>query len=190
MKNMLKKKEIEVISLFGELSLDESLKWYVAYTKPQREKKLAKYAFENRINYFLPLYDSVKKYLYRKVVFIKPLFPGYVFFHCKPEDKTTLIKSGHIVSFLKSEREDILLFDLIQIYQSSASGVEMTPHPYLEKGISVELIDGPLKGMKGIVENANDLNKVILQVSMLQRAVSVQTEARFVKIIKMQEEEE
>ena len=58
--------------------------WFVAHTKPRREKKLVDYCERNGLATTLPCYDSPHKYRGKTVVFHKPLFPGYVFLQLEP----------------------------------------------------------------------------------------------------------
>lgn len=176
-------KPVTVNDLYGDLSPSkENEKWYVIYTKP-KEKKLADYAMEKAITYYLPLKTSLRTYQYRKVEFTKPLFPGYLFVKCDPSEKQALIISGHIVSFLKVMNENELLNDLQQIYLGNEAGAEYEEHDYIEKGTFVEILSGPFKGMKGIVDESQK-NKIILSVNMLHRAVSVDIKHGQVKILK------
>ena len=46
------------------------------------KKKLAEYSGKAEINYYLPLRESERIYDRRKIIFTKPLFPGYVFVKC------------------------------------------------------------------------------------------------------------
>ncbi|MBP7564074.1 MAG: hypothetical protein KA886_09835, partial [Candidatus Cloacimonetes bacterium] len=56
-------------------------------------------------------------------------------------------------------------------------------HEYLEKGMRVHFKSGPLAGEEGIVENANNLEKVILQVKAMRNAVSVTANAADVEVL-------
>lgn len=52
------------------------VRWFVAHTRPRREKKLAEYCEREGIAVTLPCYDAAHKYRGKTVVFQKPLFPG------------------------------------------------------------------------------------------------------------------
>jgi transcription antitermination factor NusG len=58
--------------------------WFVAHTKPRREKKLAAYCERHGLAATLPCYESAHKYRGKTVIFRKPLFPGYVFLKLEP----------------------------------------------------------------------------------------------------------
>ena len=55
------------------------LLWFVAHTRPRAEKKLAEFCVEQGYEHRLPVYRSVKTYARKRVIFEKPLFPGYMF---------------------------------------------------------------------------------------------------------------
>lgn len=178
-------KPVEVQELFGDLEpASDGLRWFVAHTKPRREKKLAEYSLKNSINYYLPLRDSVRVYKYRKIKFTKPMFPGYVFIKCTSEEKRTLIITGHIANFLQVPDDNELMEELKPIYSGRQKGAIFKRAKFLEKGIEVIITGGPFAGLTGIVENQNDVTEVILQINLLRQAVSVSAKTDQVEILK------
>lgn len=178
-------KPVEIQELFGDLEpASDGLRWFVAHTKPRREKKLAEYSLKNSINYYLPLRDSIRVYKYRKIKFTKPLFPGYVFVKCASEDKRNLIITGHIANFLQVPDDNELTDELKQIYSGRQKGAIFKRAKFLEKGIKVIITGGPFAGLTGIVENQNDVTEVILQINLLRQAVSVSAKTDQVEILK------
>ncbi|NBP23201.1 MAG: antitermination protein NusG, partial [Proteobacteria bacterium] len=69
------------------------LLWYVAHTRPRAEKKLAEFCLEQGYEYRLPLYRSVKTYVRKRVVFEKPLFPGYLFARVQKRHRQMLVQN-------------------------------------------------------------------------------------------------
>ena len=178
-------KPVEIDELFGELITAEgNQKWLVIHTKPRCEKKIAEYSYKKGLNYYLPLKDSVRTYKYRKIIFTKPLFSGYIFVKCTPDQRQTLIYSGHTVCFLKVPDEREFLEDLNQIHLGKLKGADLRKCQYLEKGKKVIFISGPFEGLTGIVENQKNVNEVILQVHLLKQAVSISAETEQVKVIR------
>lgn len=170
--------------LFGELKAatgDE--RWAVIHTKPRCEKKLAEYAGNNEITYFLPQMESKRLYQRRQVSFTRPMFPGYLFCVVNTAKKQTLLISGYTVSFIKVPLQEELLEELINIRLSTQPKVEMKSALWLSEGLKVEIIKGPLKGVIGIVENHTKLNEVRLQVNILRQAVMVKLDPKDLKII-------
>ncbi|MCD4819199.1 MAG: hypothetical protein K8S23_10960 [Candidatus Cloacimonetes bacterium] len=173
----------DIQELFGELEKSDDEHWFVVYTKPKQEKKLAQYALKENITYYLPLKESVRLYKYRKKVFYKPLFSGYVFVRCDFEKRRTLTISGHIVTFLNVINENELMDDLRQIFFGIEKGAELATHEYPETGTEVEIISGPFSGLRGVVEEKGEKNIVILQIHLLRKAVSVKVKHHNIRIL-------
>ncbi|MFO7896778.1 MAG: transcription termination/antitermination NusG family protein [Candidatus Cloacimonadales bacterium] len=182
---------IMIDELFGELDFSKAEeKWVVVYTKPKREKKLAKYAAENQITYYLPLIESIRRYKDREVKFTKPLFSGYIFFKCDFHQKRTLIASGHIVTFIRVPNEAEFLGELQQIYLGKEQGAEYEPGEYFEAGCPVKIIAGPFEGLTGVVKNQKDVRQVMLRVNMLHQAVALTVQSTDVEILDLDYDEE
>lgn len=170
--------------LFGELkpaSGDE--RWAVIHTKPRCEKKLAEHARRNGIHYFLPQMQSKRLYQKRQITFTKPMFPGYLFCVIDIYKKQTLLISGLTVAFIKVPVQAELLEELQNIHQVHLPKVEMQSTIWMSKGLEVEIIRGPLKGVTGMVENHQKLDELRLQVNILRQAVLVKVDPADVKIL-------
>lgn len=182
---MATNRPIEIEELYGQLSSgDDDWHWFVVYTKPRREKKLADYARQNNVSYYLPLLVSERLYKYRKVTFTKPLFPGYIFILCNLLEKRSLILSGHIVKFLKVSNEKQFLTELNQIYSGKVKGAVLKKTDYIPVGIPVRIKNGTFSGLTGVVKDAKNANKVILKVSLLREAVSIEINKDQIEILK------
>ncbi len=181
---MATNKPVYVDELYGELEIGQNgEKWFVIYTKPQHEKQLAIWAKTNNIYYYLPQVEKEHVYQHKKVIFTKPLFPGYFFAKCTLKEKDKLIVSGHCVYFLKVDIEKELVEDLKRISLVRNAHIEMKDHVYLEKGMVVCFKEGPLKGQQGIVQDSTNLNKVVLQVKIMKRAVAIEANPETLEIL-------
>jgi len=177
-------KPVLIDDLYGELILpsgDE--RWMVVHTKPRCEKKLAEYAKRNGIWYYLPQMDSKRLYEKRLVTFTKPMFPGYLFTMLDMHKKQILLLTGYTVFFIKVTNQQQLLDELANIHLSHQPKVELEQALWLSKGLEVEIIKGPLKGVTGVVENHKKLTEVRLQVNILRQAVLVKVNPSDVKIL-------
>lgn len=57
----------------------ENKTWYVVYTRPRWEKKVAQNLAEKRIEHYCPLNKVTRQWSDRRKVVVEPLFKGYVF---------------------------------------------------------------------------------------------------------------
>ncbi|MDD4308857.1 MAG: transcription termination/antitermination NusG family protein, partial [Candidatus Cloacimonetes bacterium] len=168
----------------GELILPQGdSRWMVIHTKPRCEKKLAEYAKQNSITYYLPQFTKSRIYQRRKVEFASVMFPGYVFVIVDHFQKQTLSISGYAVGFIKVNAQQELLEELQNLNRGAAKKADMKPGFWLEKGLEVLIMAGPLKGMKGYVESHSKLSEVHLQVNMLHQAVLVKIDPKDVKVL-------
>ncbi len=175
---MASHKPVEVDDLFGDLSPAEVEKaWWVVYTKPRCEKKLAFFSGKKNINYYLPLKESVKSYKYREVTFTKPLFPGYIFVKCNLKEKRDLLLTGYLVNFLKVDNEKELIEQLQQIYKGSQLGIDFRLVDFIEEGTKVEMIKGPFVGLTGVVKDFKNVNEILMQINILRKSVAVKATA-------------
>ena len=77
------------------------LRWFVAHTKPRREKKLVEHCRRQGLSTTLPCYESAHKYRGKTVVFQKPLFPGYDFLELEPRQKDAVRQNDHVANLLE-----------------------------------------------------------------------------------------
>ena len=178
-------KPVDVDEIYGDLILPEKddQKWNVIHTKPQCEKKLADFLKSRKIIYYLPLYDSERVYQHRRVVFTKPLFPGYIFSCFNMDEKFNILNSGYAVRLIKVPNQNELLNDLYWIYQSRQEKLELEQNEWFESGWYVEIIDGPMKGMRGTVQSQTRLSEVILNVNILKQSVKLKLNPSHVKVL-------
>ncbi len=66
--------------------MKKSKNWYVVYTLPRWEKKVAAQLEEKTVEYYCPLNKVRKKWSDRYKIVMEPLFKGYVF--VRPEEGT------------------------------------------------------------------------------------------------------
>jgi transcription antitermination factor NusG len=106
----------------------------------------------------------------------KPLIPGYVFAVHNRENPFRIVTTPgvvQIVSFGKSPGT-IPEAEIEALERIAASGLTVTSCGYTRIGEAVELIDGPLKGVKGIVLRQAQATCLVVGVELLQCSVAVE----------------
>ena len=129
------------------------MKWFVLYTKPNFEIKVAEAINSMGIEAYCPVYKQVRQYSDRKKKIIKPLIPSYIFLKLIEEDRNKVFMIPGVVRYLfwlgmpaqVMEKEIELLkgnlndnYDEVLISQ-------------LTKGKEYTIPSGPLKGRTGTV---------------------------------------
>ncbi len=74
--------------------------WYVLYTKPQSEKKVATLLTKKKYENFIPqIYNEAQKSWRNKVV-AKPLFKSYVFVNATQQDVASIAQVDGVINLL------------------------------------------------------------------------------------------
>jgi len=55
------------------------------------------------------------------------------------------------------------------------------PHPFLKIGQRVRIDHGPLAGAEGVLTSANGVSSLVLSISLLQRSLSVEVDATWIR---------
>ncbi len=154
-----------------------ALLWFVAHTKPRREKKLAEQCRRQGIAASLPCYDSPHKYRGKTVVFRKPLFPGYVFLQLKPGQEDSVRQSDHVANILTVFDQETFHQQLEDILLALETGLEVRLAPAIGVGMRVRIKSGPLQGMEGWVENRYGKATVLLRLDFIGQAAAIKIDA-------------
>src|SRR6267142_3117464 len=121
------------------------LQWFVAHTKPRREKKLAAYCRSQGIPVTLPCYDSAHKYRGKTVVFQKPLFPGYAFLQLELRQKDSVRQNDHVANLLEVFDQETFQRQLQDILFALETNLEVRLAPAIGEGTRVRIKAGPLQ---------------------------------------------
>jgi transcription antitermination factor NusG len=159
------------------------LRWFVAHTRPRREKKLVEYCGRQQIAATLPCYESAHKYRGKTVVFQKPLFPGYVFLRMDASHKDAVRQNDHVANLLEvfdQERFESQLKDILLALESRL-GVRLAPS--IGEGMRVRIKAGPLQGVEGWVEQRYGMSTVLLRLDFISQAAAVKLDADSLELI-------
>jgi transcription antitermination factor NusG len=169
--------QIDIRGVFGNRSLVSALLWFVAHTKPRREKKLAEHCQRQGIAATLPCYDSPHKYRGKTVVFRKPLFPGYVFLQLEPGQENSVRQNGHVANLLKVYDQETFHRQLEDILLALEMDLEVRLAPAIGVGMRVCIKSGPLQGIEGWVEHRYGKATVLLRLDFISQAAAVKIDA-------------
>jgi transcription antitermination factor NusG len=159
------------------------LKWFVAHTKPRREKKLVNYCQRQGIAVTLPCYDSAHKYRGKTVVFRKPLFPGYVFLQLETGQRDAARQNDHVANLLEVFDQETFYLQLKDILLALESDLEVRLAPAIGEGMRVRIKSGPLRGLEGWVEQRYGRATVLLRLDFINQAAAVKLEADILDLV-------
>jgi transcription antitermination factor NusG len=160
--------------------------WYVVYTQPKAEKKVAERLGLAGFEYYLPIITEWKQWSDRKKKIQRPLISSVVFVQCSPEKLAEVyplygvsrvlryLGKPAIVQAHEIENLKIVLNEAIE-----PLAVESNVLP----GSAVEVVRGPFKGLIGTA--IMELNNVRIRIELhhLSLAFGVNVPKSFVKAL-------
>ncbi|HPC60262.1 MAG TPA: transcription termination/antitermination NusG family protein [Verrucomicrobiota bacterium] len=151
--------------------------WFVAHTRPRREKKLVEYCQRQGFATTLPCYKSVHKYRGKTVTFDKPLFPGYVFLRLEPTQRDAVRRNEHVANLLTVVDQEEFARQLHDILAALEANLEVRLAPSIGEGMRVRIRSGPLQGIEGWVERRYGMTTVLLRLDFINQAAAVKLSA-------------
>jgi transcriptional antiterminator RfaH len=153
------------------------LLWWVAHTRPRREKKLVEYCQRQALAVTLPCYDAAHKYRGKTVTFRKPLFPGYVFLELKSDQTQGVRQNEHVANLLEVFDQEVFRRQLHDILLALEANLGVRLAPAIGEGTRVRIKAGPLQGIEGWVEQRYGMSTVLLRLDFINQAAAVKLDA-------------
>jgi transcription antitermination factor NusG len=150
--------------------------WYALKTRSRHEKRVRDQLGERGIDTFLPVCDSWRQWKDRKTRIELPLFPGYCFARFPLVERLRVVSVFGVASLvaINNRPEPIREEELTAIQQLVSSKLQYDPHPFLEEGMDVEVVRGPLTGVRGKLLRKDRLTRLVLAVTLVRQAAIVE----------------
>ena len=153
-------------------------KWFVVYTRPQQELKVATQLSAMRITNYCPTVTLIKQYSDRKKKVTKPLLSSYVMVQLDEKERNKVFACNGIVRYLfflgKPAVVPAFEIDLIQDHLSGVyNDIKITT---LCVGDSHTISQGPFSGATGNVVETNN-TKVKLELASLGMRITLKKQA-------------
>jgi len=122
----------------------------------------------------LPLGKQCRQWSDRKVWNVLPLFSGYCFANFALTRSLAVLQTPGVVRIVGAVRpEPIPTEEIAALQQVSSVNPMMEPCDYLTEGAWVEVIRGPLVGLRGQFVRRASHHGLVIRSSLLQRAALI-----------------
>jgi transcription antitermination factor NusG len=153
-------------------------KWYALYTRSRFEKKMLSELTDRRIEVFLPMREILSRWKDRKKRIWVPLFPGYLFVNYvdTSENRFRILNVPGAVRFVGFEGhpDPVPEDQILSVRRFLETSIAVDPYPYVQVGSRVEVIAGPLKGIRGLLVEKRGKFRFVIQVDLIRQSVSVE----------------
>ena len=145
------------------------MNWYVIYTKPKWEKKVAEQLLQLEINCYCPIIIKVHQYSDRKKKVAVPLFNHYVFVQLEEKDKNLVFLSPGVVRYLFWLGKHAIVKDheisTIKNWLEKGNQSNITLTPY-KIGETIKLSSGPFLDQKAIIKEMTPKHYILVLESL------------------------
>ena len=131
----------------------------------------------------MPVFRSRRKWSDRLKVVEFPLFPGYVFCRFSLPRRSEVLGVPSVRSVVSFYGKPFPVSDkeIEAVKTMVDSGLPVMEWPYLKVGQRVRICEGSMRGLDGILVQEKRGYRVVVNVELLNRAVSVELDRDWVK---------
>ena len=145
------------------------MNWYVVYTKPKWEKKVAEQLIKIGIECYCPLITQVRQWSDRKKKIEVPLFNSYVFVQLEESQRNTVFSASGVVRYLFWLGKAAIVRDeeisVIKKWLDNADGADVLVES-IKIGDAVKLESGPFFNQKAVVQEINNTHYILVLESL------------------------
>ena len=156
--------------------------WFVLWTQSHCERLVTDQLAAKGFEVFLPTIRAWSRQRGARKMISLPMFPGYSFIRHAVErySYVEILKTRGVVRILGDGWERLAPVpddDVEAIQRIAETDVPVFPHTYLREGQWVRIVDGPLRGLEGVLVQAKPSKGVlVISVELLRRSVAVEVD--------------
>jgi transcriptional antiterminator NusG len=147
------------------LSAENIISWKVIYVASRQEKKISVLLEKLNIENYLPLVKKLRLWSDRKKWVEMPLLNGYIFVKPSADSRDKILEIPGVVRFLRHNGNDAILreseIDTIKRIIQTGYDTEIMDVQF-DKGQTVMITSGPLKGIEAEVLRIDKNNNAVL----------------------------
>lgn len=152
--------------------------WYALQTQSRHEKQVRDRLQAIGVEPLLPVGRQRRQWSDRKVWTTLPLFTGYCFANFALVRSLAVLQTPGVVRIVGTVRPEPISPEEIAVFQRVASmNPVMEPCDYLTEGAWVEVIHGPLVGLRGQFVRRTSHHGLVIRSSLLQQAALIHIES-------------
>lgn len=150
--------------------------WYALHVRSRHEKLVARMLARKGQECFLPTYPSRRGWCDRVVETELPLFSGYVFCRLDARYLLPVVSTPGVVRVVGAGNQPTPVKDeeIAALRSLAENRFRYEPWPFTEIGQRVRIRCGPLRGVEGVLLAVKGRDRLVVNVTLLQRACAVE----------------
>lgn len=154
-------------------------RWYILYTMPQHEKKIARFLEKKGWEFYLPLVKRKRQWSDRVKIIDFPLFPGYIFTHIEWfTQRIPILEFPGALQYVRVEGAPAVMPDdeitNLKLFVAGAQAPETAADDNFPLGQKVRVNFGVLKGVEGVVSGHKNQKRIYIRLPLINQMVSTE----------------
>lgn len=161
-------------------------KWYAVYTRSHHEKEVYRKLEEQGITAYLPLYTTIRQWSDRKKKVTIPLFSCYVFVYITVRDHYNVLNVPGVIRYVTFEGKAVPIPEnqILMVKKLLENEIEIEEAgETLYSGAKVEIVSGPLMGIRGELIDFAGKKRVILRLDEIRKSVIISVPVNLLKLM-------
>jgi len=154
--------------------------WHALYVRSRSEKKVLSQLEDMGFQAYLPQITVVKQWSDRRKKVEEPLFKSYVFVRSNDKEYISILNVYGVVRFVTFERKAVVvpenqILAIKKFVSDYEHGEEfkMSNNEDLKVGQMVRIINGPMKGLVGKLEQIQNKRHLIVYIEVVGQFIPV-----------------
>jgi len=166
-------------------ALKRSYAWHAIYTKSRAEKRLYQDLCSKSFECYLPLKKELRKWSDRTKWVEEPLIRSYLFVRVSEREYYDAINSRYAVGYVTFGGKAVPIperqIETLRIFLQDENRKVDLCKENLQKGEIVEVVGGPLKGVRGEVLQIKGKNRIVIRFDSLGTCVYTDIALHYIK---------
>jgi transcription antitermination factor NusG len=159
--------------------------WFGLHIKSNFEKVAATILEAKGLEVYFPSFRSRRRWSDRVKEIDEPLFPGYLFCRFDPYNRLPILTTPGVLSIVGVAKTPAPIdeTEICAVRRIVESGLAARPWPFLQVGQRVVIERGSLAGTEGILLKFKNRYRIVVAVSLLQRAIAAEIDVEMVRAV-------
>jgi len=154
---------------------EQKKNWFALYVKPQHEFKAKGELDRLSIHNYLPIVTKIKQWNDRKKKIDEPLLKGYVFIYADEKQRLFSVENRCVIKCVSDHGRPAKIpeWQITNLKNMLSHVGDFQVVEKLVKGNNIEIVEGPFKGVQGVVQKTETQSHLAVTIDLLNRSVIV-----------------
>jgi transcription antitermination factor NusG len=154
---------------------EQKKNWFALYVKPKHEFKVRDELEYIAIHNYLPVTTKIHQWSDRKKKIDEPLLKGYIFIYADEKERLSSLENISVIKCVCDHGRPAKIPDwqIINLQNMLNHKADFNVFDGLVKGTTIKIVEGPFKGVQGVLEKTETVNNLAVSIDLLNRSVVV-----------------